>query len=105
MARTILEKYELNETQAAAILGLSQSAISRYTKKNRGNTLIIESIPEVEILINQMLTLLLFEPQQTNEISALFCKTCKTIREKGLMCYICKSKVPKNWVVACTFCL
>jgi predicted transcriptional regulator len=35
MARTIVEKHGMKERQAAEILGLSQSAISRYTSKQR----------------------------------------------------------------------
>jgi predicted transcriptional regulator len=105
MARAIVEKYEMKETQAAAILGLSQSAISRYTKKNRGNILTIENEPEVQALIDQLIGLLLHVPQQKKEIVKLFCQTCKTIREKGLMCPLCKEKTEKIWAETCTFCL
>ena len=105
MARAIVENYEMKEKRAAEILGLSQSAISRYTKKNRGNILTIENEPEVQVLIDQLIGLLLQEPQQKKEIMNLFCQTCKTIREKGLMCHICKEKSPKIWAETCTFCL
>jgi predicted transcriptional regulator len=105
MARAIVEKYEMKEKQAAEILGLSQSAISRYTKKNRGNIITIENEPEVQALIDQLIGLLLHEPQQKKEIVKLFCQTCKTIREKGLMCPLCKKKTTKIWAETCTFCL
>ena len=105
MARTIVEKYEMKEKQAAEILGLSQSAISRYTKKNRGNILTIENEPEVQALIDQLISLLLRVPQQKKEIVKLFCQTCKTIREKGLMCHLCKEKTKKIWAETCIFCL
>jgi predicted transcriptional regulator len=104
MARAIVEKYQMKEKQAAEILGLSQSAISRYTKKNRGNTLTIEHVPEVQVLIDQLITALLNEPQQKTRITELFCQTCKTIREKGLMCPLCKEKTSKMWAEACSFC-
>ena len=104
MARTIVEKYEMKEKQAAQILGLSQSAISRYTKKNRGNILTIENEPEVQALVDQLIILLLRDPQPKKEIITLFCKTCKTIREKGLMCDHCKEKTAKIWAEACAFC-
>jgi predicted transcriptional regulator len=105
MARAIVEKYEMKEKQAAEILGLSQSAISRYSKKNRGNILTIENEPEVQALIDQLVGLLLHVPQQKKEIVKLFCQTCKTIREKGLMCPLCKEKTKKIWAETCTFCL
>ncbi len=47
MARSIVEKHDLNEKQTADLLGLSQSAVSRYIARERGNLLNIESTPEI----------------------------------------------------------
>ena len=105
MARNLLQKHEMKEEQVAEILGLSQSAISRYSKKNRGNIITIEDESEVQILIDQMIDLLLCESQKTMEILGLFCETCKTIREKGLMCQTCQKKMTKTQIEICTFCI
>jgi predicted transcriptional regulator len=75
MARTIVEKHGMKEQQAAEILGLSQSAISRYTSKNRGNTITIENVPEVQ-----------------------------TLREKGLICQLCQEKTGRTDLETCDFC-
>jgi predicted transcriptional regulator len=105
MARTIMEKHMMKERQVAALLGLSQSAISRYTTKNRGNIITIENVPEVQKLIDQIINLLLYgKPHQTTEILELLCKTCKIIREKGLMCDLCKKKTLENLTDVCAFC-
>jgi predicted transcriptional regulator len=105
MARTILEKHGMKEQQVAELLGLSQSAISRYTTKNRGNIITIENVPEVQTLIDQMINLLLYgKPHQTTEILELLCQTCKIIREKGLMCELCQKKTRENIVEICAFC-
>jgi len=105
MARTILEKHGMKEKQVAEILGLSQSAISRYTTKNRGNIITLENVPEVQTLIDQMINLLLSEkPHQTTEILELLCQTCKTIREKGLMCALCQKKTREKVIEICAFC-
>ena len=86
LARTIVEKHGMKEEKAAEILGLSQSAVSRYVTKARGNTIAIENVTEVQKLIDQMITFLIHEPNQQMKILQLFCQTCKIIREKGLMC-------------------
>jgi predicted transcriptional regulator len=104
MARAIVEKHGMKEKQAAEILGLSQSAISRYTTKDRGNIITIEKVPEVQTLIDQMIKLLLYEPHQTVKTLGLFCQTCKTIREKGLMCQLCQKKTRKKQAETCAFC-
>ena len=104
MARTIVEKHGMKEQQAADILGLSQSAVSRYVNKGRGNLLSIEKVPEVQKLIEEMTHFILNEPQKKQEILKLFCATCQTIRRKGLLCPLCKSKMNENWAESCTFC-
>jgi predicted transcriptional regulator len=104
MARDIVENHGLKEKQVAEILGLSQSAISRYKTKDRGNIIILENEPEVRKLISQMTTFLVYEPQKKKQILELFCATCETIRKKGLMCELCKQKMHKKWAETCTFC-
>lgn len=105
MARTIIEKHGMKEKQVAELLGLSQSAISRYSTKNRGNLLTIENVPEVRKLIDQIIQLLLFgKPNQTTEILELLCQTCKVVRQQGLMCKLCQKKTPQNIAEICAFC-
>jgi predicted transcriptional regulator len=104
MARSIVENHGLNEKQTADLLGLSQSAVSRYISRERGNLLNIEGTPEVLALIDQMVTHLIKVPDNKKEILNLFCQTCTTIREKGLMCPACQKEKPQAWAEKCLFC-
>ena len=104
MARQIVEKHGLNEQQTAELLGLSQSAVSRYVGRERGNLLPIEDSTEILALISQMVTSLIKEPGNKAEILKLFCQTCQAIREKGLMCSNCQKEMPKEWAEKCFFC-
>ena len=104
MARAIVEKHGMKEKQVAEILGLSQSAISRYTTKNRGNIITLENEPEVQKIVTQMTAFLIYEPHKKKEILELFCTACLTIRKKGLMCELCKERMHKKWAESCTFC-
>jgi predicted transcriptional regulator len=104
MARSIVEKHGLNEKQTADILGLSQSAVSRYIGRERGNLLEIEGTTEVIALIDQMVTHLIEQPDNKAEFLKLFCQTCQTIREKGLMCAHCQKEMPLDWAAKCLFC-
>jgi hypothetical protein len=104
MARSIVEKHGLNEKQTADLLGLSQSAVSRYISRERGNLLNIEGTTEVIDLINQMVNHIIKVPENKTEILNLFCQTCTTIREKGLMCSACQKEMPQAWAEKCLFC-
>jgi predicted transcriptional regulator len=105
MARQIVEKHGLNEKQTAELLGLSQSAVSRYVSKERGNLLKIENSTDVLALIDQMVIFLLKEPNNKKKILGLFCQTCMAIREKGFLCSICRKEMSQDWAKNCLFCL
>jgi len=105
MARTIVEKHGYNERETANLLGLSQSAVSRYVGRERGGNLVaIENTSEILSLIDEMVLTLLKAPQNKTRVLELFCKTCSAIREKGLMCPKCQSEVSDGWVEKCAFC-
>jgi uncharacterized protein len=104
MARQIVEKHGFNEQQTAELLGLSQSAVSRYVGRERGNLLPIEGSNEILALITQMVTSIINEPTNKAEILRLFCQTCQTVREKGLMCPNCQKEMPLDWSKNCLFC-
>ena len=104
MAKTILEKHGMKEEQAAEILDLSQSAVSKYVTKARGNALSIENVEEVQTLVDKMINFLMNEPNRKMELMELFCQTCRIIREKGLMCQLCRENVDESWREDCNFC-
>jgi len=104
MARSIVEKHGLNEKQTADLLGLSQSAVSRYMNKERGNLLPIENSTEALALIDQMVTSLIKEPYNKEKILRLFCRACGAIRQKGIMCPACQKEMPNGWSEKCLFC-
>jgi len=104
MARQIVEKHGLNEQKTAALLGLSQSAVSRYVGRERGNLIAIEDSTEILGLITQMVTSLIKEPNNKAEILKLFCQICQAVREKGLMCSNCQKEMPREWAENCFFC-
>ena len=104
MARSIVEKHGLNEKQTATLLGLSQSAVSRYIAHERGNRLFLENSAEVVTMVDQMVLSILKQPENKAEFLRLFCQTCVAIREKGLMCDRCQKEMSQEWAQACFFC-
>jgi uncharacterized protein len=103
LAQTLLEKHEMKETQVAQVLGITQSAVSKYSNKVRGTTIPIDNIPEVQEITNQMATLLLASPVQQMEVMKLFCQACTLIRSKGLMCPLCQQN-QKPTIDGCDYC-
>ena len=105
LAIKLVEQHGMNEKQTAMLLGLSQSAISRYKTKNRGNILKIDTDPEVQTLIDKMLNLLINgKKQELFTILDVFCETCSVVRKKGTLCSMCQKKTTETKVEVCTFC-
>jgi predicted transcriptional regulator len=103
IAQNLLEKHDFKETEVADVLGISQSAVSKYNKKVRGTTIPINGIPEIQTITEQMVTHLLASPVQQMEVMKLFCQACSIIRSKGLMCELCQQN-QKPSIDNCDFC-
>jgi predicted transcriptional regulator len=105
IAKQLVEKHGLKQEKVAEILGISQSAVSKYTRKVRGCAIKIDGIEEIESLIEKMVGLLENETYQRREFLKTFCQTCITIRKTGIMCQFCQETEQKITIEECGFCL
>ncbi len=103
LAQTLLEKHNMNETQVANVLGITQSAVSKYSNGVRGTTIQLENIPEIQSLTDQIINRLLSDPVPQVELMQLFCRACTLIRQKGLLCPLCQQN-QKTKIDNCDFC-
>jgi hypothetical protein len=105
IAKQLVEKHGLKQEKVAEILGISQSAVSKYTRKVRGYAIKIDGIEEIEPLIEKMVGLLENETYQRREFLKTFCQTCTAIRKTGIMCQFCQKTEQKITIQECSFCL
>jgi predicted transcriptional regulator len=105
VAIEMVEKRGLKQDEVAKILGISQSAVSKYTSKTRGYVITVDNTDDVQPLINKMIALLLRGDYQRQDLLASFCQTCATIRKKSLMCKLCQKTDPQIKIEECNFCL
>jgi predicted transcriptional regulator len=90
LARTLMEKHGMKELQVAKLLGVSQSAVSKYVTRTRGSVMKIEETPELRSIVSKMTSALISSPGQSAELLLLFCQACRHIRDKGYMCPFCR---------------
>jgi predicted transcriptional regulator len=91
LAKTLMEKHGLTQKQTAEKLGISQAAISQYSRELRGfkiknlqkNKNIIS---EIESLANKLIK----NSERPEVIMLNTCKICKEIRKSKLICEIHK---------------
>ena len=104
LAQELVDGHGLRQERVAEILGLSQSAVSKYSRRVRGYVIKANDVQEVRPLINNIITLLTNGTYTREEFLDLFCKTCMTIRKSRLMCEFCQKSDPKVKIEDCDFC-
>jgi predicted transcriptional regulator len=105
VATRLVEEHSLKQDQVAEILGISQSAVSRYTRKNRGHVIRAGYVEDIQPLIGKMAGSLLKGDIQRQEFLIFFCQACAIIRKSSLMCPFCQKTDPKIEIEQCDFCL
>ena len=105
MANELVGKHGLKQNQVAELLGISQSAVSKYTKKVRGYVIRIDNIEEVQVPISGMVTLVTNGTYRRTDFFRLFCQVCIVVRRKGLMCPFCQKTDQKIRIEGCAICL
>jgi predicted transcriptional regulator len=105
LARELVEKRSLKQDEVAEILGISQSAVSKYNRKARGYVIRADGLEEIEPLVGKMINVLVDETSERGTFLRFFCQTCVAIRKAKLMCPFCQKTDPTPEVKECSFCL
>jgi predicted transcriptional regulator len=104
LAKTLTIKHNLKQAEAAKLLGVSQPAISLYDRKIRGTAINLENDPEITKLIEDLADSLVKGESSHRDFIQAFCRICKTIRAKGLLCQVHKSLDPQIDIEKCQLC-
>lgn len=104
VANELMSRHNLNQAEAAKLLGISQPAVSLYQQKLRGNSLDLEGDVEIKSLVTKHAEFLVNgNPSYTDRLNS-FCEICSAIRSKGYLCNIHKSFDPAVDLATCDFC-
>jgi predicted transcriptional regulator len=106
IARELVVTYDLKQEDVAKKLGITQSAVSKYASRSRGNILHVDGIKEAQTLLTELVTLVASDKEfSRNFFLEKFCETCKTIRQTGQLCPLCKKANTNVNIQECSFCL
>jgi len=104
MAQQLVQQHGLKQDQVAEILGISQSAVSKYSKKVRGYVINLDGMEVVQPLIADMIAMVMNGEYKRAQFLQTFCETCATIRRTGIVCEFCRKSEPKIKITECAFC-
>lgn len=107
LAKELISTHRMKQTEVATLLGITQTAVSKYTHRVRGRVLSseIQKEEEVKVLIMKTADSLVNGNLDRTALALRICTTCKLIREKGLMCDLCRRADSSLKTQQCLICV
>ncbi len=105
LAKELIQTHKLKQIATANLLGITQTAVSKYTRDVRGRVIELEKIVEIQQSITEMAQMLASGEISRRQLVANFCDICKLVRQKGLMCDLCKRSNPSLDIYQCRICI
>jgi predicted transcriptional regulator len=94
IARELTQTYGLKQQKVAELLGVTQTAVSKYTSHCRGTVIEIKEVEEVQPILNETVISLANGDMNKYELAEKLCIVCGMIRRRGLMCKLCALSDP-----------
>ncbi|MBC7126664.1 MAG: helix-turn-helix domain-containing protein [Candidatus Methanosuratincola petrocarbonis] len=87
VAKDMMRKYNISQSEVASRLGVTQAAISHYLKSKRGAKMAseLERIPEVRAAVARISEELVRKDSEDGLLFEEFCALCKIIRRDSLL--------------------
>lgn len=105
LAKELIVTYGMKQKEAADLLGITQTAVSKYAHHVRGRVMSIENEEEVGTLVTETAASLVSGGMDKTALALQICTTCKLVRKKRLMCGLCKRASPSLVINQCRLCL
>jgi len=104
LAKELVQTHKLKQIDIASLLGITQTAVSKYTRDVRGRVVQIENVEEVQQMITRTAMMLVNGGMSRRQLVIRFCEICRLVRQKGLMCELCKRSNPSLDIYECLIC-
>jgi len=104
VALKLTKTYGLSQEQAAKKMGTSQPAISQYKREIRGHkSRVFKQNPKLMDMVDDIAKKVASGELATYDITVEFCRICKYMRTKGIMCDLHRELNPS--LQECSVCL
>jgi len=90
VAKELTQTHRMKQDEVANLLGISQTAISKYISNVRGQAFIIAQTGKIPKMLSDIAAEMSTEKISGSKLTQRFCEVCKTARHNGLMCTLCR---------------
>ena len=104
IAIELTQSYQMKQNDVANILGITQTAVSKYTRQVRGTVVKIGDSEEIRTMMQQITSQIADKKISRQDLALRFCQICQITRRNGLMCQLCKRTDPTIDTQTCQIC-
>jgi predicted transcriptional regulator len=104
IARELTQSYGLKQKDVAQLLGITQTAVSKYARHNRGTVLQVEKVKDTKLVLKETVKSLANGKMNKYQLAVKLCRICAIIRQNGLMCKLCSLTDPNINNQECIVC-
>jgi len=104
IAKELMTRHGLRQAKVAIMLGISQPAVSMYSRRARGKALGLEKDKDIKNLIARLADAIARGQLSQRDFVLSFCEICRKARAKRLLCGIHKNMDSSFNVESCSFC-
>ena len=104
VAKELTQTHKMKQTEVAQILGITQTAVSKYVTNERGQAIQIDQDRRVRGMMDEIALMITEEKTEATQLASSLCNICKVVREERLMCELCKRVDSTVDIKSCTLC-
>ena len=105
IAKQLIQTYRMKQTDVAELLGITQTAVSKYVGNVRGQALRIDRENEIQSMMNKIASRIADKKTSGPQLTLEFCAVCRAVRRNGQMCELCERSDPEIRRVSCDVCM
>lgn len=95
IAKELIQTYNLNQSEVAKKLGITQPAISHYKRELRGQRVkLLQSNKEIMDVIKKLSADIASGDVKATQIVKRFCDICKMVRKEKIICKMHENAYP-----------
>lgn len=104
VAKELTQTYKMRQNDVASLLGITQTAVSKYVRDVRGRVIRVDQTAEIRNMMNEIALEVAREKTSGPQVTLRLCEVCKLVRQNGLMCRLCKRSDTTLDVNLCNVC-
>ncbi len=105
IAKELTQTHKMKQTDVAFLLGITQTAVSKYISNVRGQAIRVDTFEEAQDMMNEIASKMARKRISGPTLTKEFCEVCMVVRKNGLMCRLCKRSDPSLQNNSCLICM